>query len=118
MSLAGDTPQERSDNMRKTAEAWRDNNTFRVLAGWRGELYSVYAPPGEAFLQMERSACPLFGLVTYGVSKLPVVVVVVVVRVVGVVVRVVGVVVRGCWGVGVLADGCWLTVWIDGCRST
>jgi hypothetical protein len=71
VSIAGDNVEERSENMRKTAESWRDNKVFQVLAGWRDELYSVYSPSGELYLRMERSATALFGVVTYGVRIAP-----------------------------------------------
>lgn len=69
VTLAGATPDERSSNAAATLAAWRDAGTFRVLDGWRNELYSVYCPRGKLFLRMERSACPLFGVVTYGVPS-------------------------------------------------
>lgn len=45
----------------------RDEGKFRVLRGWRNELYPVYGPDGELLLDIERAASPLFGVVTYGV---------------------------------------------------
>jgi hypothetical protein len=35
--------------------------------GWRDELYPIYGENGEVLFAMERSATPLFGVVTYGV---------------------------------------------------
>lgn len=35
--------------------------------GWRNELYPVYGEGGEVLFAMERSATPLFGVVTFGV---------------------------------------------------
>ncbi|RPB13109.1 hypothetical protein P167DRAFT_573504, partial [Morchella conica CCBAS932] len=67
ITLHGATPAERSANMLKTLTAWRSANTFAVLRGWRNEDYAVYSPPGTLYLTMERSACALFGVVTYGV---------------------------------------------------
>lgn len=46
---------------------WRKNKTFRVLAGWRDELYPVWGPDGVLLYTIERSAAALFGVVTYGV---------------------------------------------------
>jgi 8-oxo-dGTP pyrophosphatase MutT (NUDIX family) len=45
----------------------RERNVFKVLSGWRNELYPIYGPNKELILSMERSATPLFGVVTYGV---------------------------------------------------
>lgn len=54
----------------------RREAVFRVLDRWRGENYAVYGEGGKVLLEMERSATPLFGVVTYGVhmtvfSRLP-----------------------------------------------
>ncbi|RKF61675.1 Uncharacterized protein OnM2_039033 [Erysiphe neolycopersici] len=46
---------------------WRKNRTFKVLDGWRSELYPVYGPGNELLWSIERSASALFGIVTYGV---------------------------------------------------
>jgi 8-oxo-dGTP pyrophosphatase MutT (NUDIX family) len=45
----------------------RDQKFFSVLDGWRDELYPIYGPGRKLLLNMERSATPLFGIVTYGV---------------------------------------------------
>ena len=45
----------------------RDAKTFKVLNGWRNELYPIYGPGRELVLSLERSASPLLGVVTYGV---------------------------------------------------
>jgi len=45
----------------------REKRIFGVLDGWRDERYPVYGPSRELLLSMERSATPLFGVVTYGV---------------------------------------------------
>jgi hypothetical protein len=60
---------------------WRDEGLFSHVIGpskWREEKYPVYANPfgahdnqgdatGNWVFEMERSACALFGVVTYGV---------------------------------------------------
>ncbi|KAK8845386.1 hypothetical protein IAR55_006099 [Kwoniella newhampshirensis] len=62
---------------------WRDEGVFPgPLAGWRNELYSIYASPqSSAFISsskvkeafsnlafpLERAACAIFGLATFGV---------------------------------------------------
>jgi len=45
----------------------RAKHIFAVLEGWRSELYPIYGPQKEVVLSMERSATPLFGVLTYGV---------------------------------------------------
>lgn len=45
----------------------REKRIFRVMDGWRNELYPIYGPNKELLLSMERAATPLFGVVTYGV---------------------------------------------------
>lgn len=61
------TEAERSAAVAATCQYWRENKTFTVLAGWRNELYPVYGPNNELLYSVERSASPLFGIVTYGV---------------------------------------------------
>lgn len=81
-----DTPSKRTNAMKELCERWRDTGVFSDVCGptkWRAEMYPVYADPfgvhdhpeshgkeethlNYAF-EMERSACALFGLVTYGV---------------------------------------------------
>jgi 8-oxo-dGTP pyrophosphatase MutT (NUDIX family) len=69
ISIAGATVEERSANMAVTLNKWREQGRFQVCSGksWRNELYSVYCPGGVLYLRMERSATPLFGVVSYGV---------------------------------------------------
>jgi 8-oxo-dGTP pyrophosphatase MutT (NUDIX family) len=45
----------------------REKKIFKVLDGWRNELYPIYGPNRELILSIERSASPLFGVLTYGV---------------------------------------------------
>ncbi|OAP62936.1 hypothetical protein AYL99_02163 [Fonsecaea erecta] len=45
----------------------RERRVFGVLDGWRAERYPIYGPQRRLVLNMERSATPLFGVVTYGV---------------------------------------------------
>jgi 8-oxo-dGTP pyrophosphatase MutT (NUDIX family) len=56
-----------STSMAEFLQSVRDQKSFQVLEGWRGELYPIYGPGRELLLNMERSATPLFGVVTYGV---------------------------------------------------
>ncbi|WRT63587.1 uncharacterized protein IL334_000510 [Kwoniella shivajii] len=71
--------------MAKVARSWKDQGKFPgPLAGWRDELYTIYASPKSSGLQqsakssqsgsfdnvafnLERAACALFGLATFGV---------------------------------------------------
>ncbi|KAI9635984.1 NUDIX hydrolase domain-like protein [Dioszegia hungarica] len=68
--------------MRETAERWKKEGKFaKQLAGWRNELYQIYASPKSSFFSstapqapfankaftLERAACALFGLATFGV---------------------------------------------------
>ncbi|KKA25272.1 Thiamine diphosphokinase [Rasamsonia emersonii CBS 393.64] len=61
------TPALRSELMARTLAEAVKRETFEVLKGWRNEMYPVYGPGGEFLLEMERSASPLFGIITYGV---------------------------------------------------
>ncbi|KAG6901825.1 hypothetical protein C0995_007532 [Termitomyces sp. Mi166 len=80
-----DTHAKRTAAMKELCERWRDTLVFDDVCGpkkWRAELYPIYsdpfgihdhpkdAIPGQALnfvFEMERSACALFGLITYGV---------------------------------------------------
>ncbi|KAK9329787.1 NUDIX hydrolase domain-like protein [Lipomyces starkeyi] len=62
-----DTVEKRSKMMNDLALKWRIEKKFKVLEGWRSELYPIYYPSSELYFTFERSACPIFGFVTYGV---------------------------------------------------
>lgn len=80
-----DTPAKRTAALKEICERWRDIRLFDDVCGpekWRNELYPVYgdpfgphdhpvnAVPGQKLnfaFEMERSACALFGVITYGV---------------------------------------------------
>ena len=80
-----DTPLKRTAMMKELCERWRDTELFPDVCGpkkWRAEMYPVYADPFgihdhpshgsdktqlNYVFEMERSACALFGVVTYGV---------------------------------------------------
>jgi len=64
--IEGNTVAERSALIANTGLAMRETGHFKVLAGWRNELYPVYGPGGELIFNMERSLSCLFGIVTYG----------------------------------------------------
>jgi hypothetical protein len=61
------TEEQRSKLVAATAAYWRENKMFKVLEGWRDELYPVYGPGNELLFSVERSASTLLGVVTYGV---------------------------------------------------
>lgn len=80
-----DTPGRRNAALKEICERWRDTALFPDVCGpkkWRGEMYAIYADPfglhdhpdhnqgGKSLnyaFEMERSACALFGVITYGV---------------------------------------------------
>ncbi|EUC50700.1 hypothetical protein COCMIDRAFT_31905 [Bipolaris oryzae ATCC 44560] len=64
---AGSNAQERSAAVETTLLALRKTGHFKVLDKWRGELYAVYGKDKELLFNVERSASPLFGVITYGV---------------------------------------------------
>ncbi|PVI02533.1 thiamine pyrophosphokinase-related protein-like protein [Periconia macrospinosa] len=57
----------RSAAIEKTLLAVRATGHFKVLDKWRNELFPVYGRGKELLFNVERSASPLFGVVTYGV---------------------------------------------------
>lgn len=59
----------RSEVVARHMEAMKLTGHFKVLDKWRNEVYPVYGPKPkkELLLSIERSASPLFGIVTYGV---------------------------------------------------
>ncbi|KAJ6258769.1 hypothetical protein Dda_6822 [Drechslerella dactyloides] len=66
VSVKGGTVEERTANISETLKRWREAKRFDVLSGWRNEMYTIYAPQGKPCFHMERSATPLFGVLTYG----------------------------------------------------
>jgi 8-oxo-dGTP pyrophosphatase MutT (NUDIX family) len=65
--LQGRSVQARSSSMAKLLGRWRERNIFRVLVGWRHELYPIYGAGKELLCNVERAGSSLFGIVTYGV---------------------------------------------------
>lgn len=64
---SGDIVTIRSRCIAETCQSSRVAGLFAVLKGWRNELYAIYGPDKKLAFTMERSASPLFGIVTYGV---------------------------------------------------
>ncbi|KAL1835745.1 hypothetical protein VTK73DRAFT_5427 [Phialemonium thermophilum] len=61
------TEAERTELIARLTDYWRRNGTFRILQGWRDELWPVYDARGNLLFSMERSALGLFGAMRYGV---------------------------------------------------
>lgn len=65
--ITGDNERTRSAAVAKTTAAMKATGHWKVLDKWRSELYPIYGPRNELLFTIERSASPLFGVVTYGV---------------------------------------------------
>ncbi|CAI6273854.1 unnamed protein product [Periconia digitata] len=63
----GNDAASRTAAIDKTLLAVRSTGHFKVLDKWRNEMYPVYGLNKELLFSVERSASPLFGVVTYGV---------------------------------------------------
>lgn len=61
------TERKRTELAAATTRYLRLNQSFRILKGWRGELWPVYGRNGELLFSMERAAVALFGYMRYGV---------------------------------------------------
>ncbi|GAB0138312.1 hypothetical protein EsDP_00006548 [Epichloe bromicola] len=62
-----DTEPERTTTAANLAAYWRSHETFKLLQGWRNELWPVYGRNGELLFSMERAAIGLLGTMQYGV---------------------------------------------------
>lgn len=65
--FACNTEAKRSEQVAKLVKHWHARKTFKVLSGWRDELYPVYDADAQILYSIERTAAALFGIVTYGV---------------------------------------------------
>jgi 8-oxo-dGTP pyrophosphatase MutT (NUDIX family) len=61
------TEPERTKLVAQLTDYWRKNGTFRLLRGWRNEMWPVYDNNGNVLFSMERAAMGLFGTMRYGV---------------------------------------------------
>lgn len=61
------TEAERTRAFAKLNQHMREHQTFKILRGWRDELWPVYGRGGELLFSMERSAMGLYGNMRYGV---------------------------------------------------
>ncbi|EOO03857.1 putative nudix hydrolase 20 protein [Phaeoacremonium minimum UCRPA7] len=58
---------ERTKQVTALTNYLRTEQTFKLLRGWRNELWPVYGRKGELLYSMERAAMGLFGTTRYGV---------------------------------------------------
>lgn len=63
----GRTEPERTATVAKLAAHLRQHERFKLLKGWRDELWPVYGRNGDLLFSMERGAMGLLGTVRYGV---------------------------------------------------
>ena len=61
------TAAERTALVARLTAAWRQEDKFRILRGWREEPWPIYGRHGEVLYSMERAAVGLFGCMRYGV---------------------------------------------------
>lgn len=57
----------REEMFAQLGETWKTESKFETLKGWRNEKYTIYDPSKKPYFNLERSMCPLFGVVMYGV---------------------------------------------------
>lgn len=62
------TEPARTAAMARTTAAMRATGHFPILTHWHDELVPVHAADGALLVQLERAACPLFGVLACGVS--------------------------------------------------
>ncbi|CAD6884399.1 unnamed protein product [Tilletia controversa] len=62
------TPDQRSTALQSLAEKWKKEGLFPYqLGGWRNELYAIWGPGHTVAFRLERAACALWGVATFGV---------------------------------------------------
>jgi 8-oxo-dGTP pyrophosphatase MutT (NUDIX family) len=61
------TEEERSRRVATLTNHWREKATFKLLRGWRNELWPIYGRKGELLFSVERAAMGLLGTTRYGV---------------------------------------------------
>lgn len=59
--------ESRSRCLAELFQNWRETKQFKVLEGWRDELYPCYGCNGEIVFYIERSAVCILGITTFGV---------------------------------------------------
>lgn len=65
--LCGKTVEEKDANVAKTLTDERERAHFKVLKGWRNELYPVYGLDHNILVNIERAGSALFGITIYGI---------------------------------------------------
>ena len=70
LRLLSSDPVQRTQRVNDTLIEARDTGAFKILKAWTGELYPVYDLEKQLVVSIERTAAPLFGIVTYGVQML------------------------------------------------
>lgn len=66
----GRDADERTALLKQGLLRMRAERAFAILASWRDETFPVFGPGPTVLLHLERCACPLFGVVTYGVHAI------------------------------------------------
>lgn len=61
---------DQSNVIQRTLDDARQRDIFKVLKGWRGELYPIRGCQDGVQINIERAASPLFGVNTYGVHMM------------------------------------------------
>ena len=67
VQLLGGSLAERDHRMAETLRLEYENGPFKILNGWRDELYPVYDSHRAVVVNIERAGSSLFGIVIYGV---------------------------------------------------
>ena len=70
LRLHGNDLAQRNKRMNDTLVEAKATGAFKLLKSWSGEVYSVYDSQKQLVVSIERTAAPLFGIVTYGVQLL------------------------------------------------
>lgn len=60
------TVEARDEALNGLAQEWREKELFEGLKGWRNERYTIYGPGHKPYMHIERSFCPMLGVVMYG----------------------------------------------------
>ncbi|KUI55175.1 hypothetical protein VP1G_02546 [Cytospora mali] len=61
------TEKKRTELAAATTHYLRLNQTFKILKGWRNEMWPIYGRNGDILFSMERAAVALFGCMRYGI---------------------------------------------------
>lgn len=64
------SPALRTEILTKTLRKMAESGNFKILKGWRNEMFPIYGPNGDLILEIERAASSLFGVTAYGVQMI------------------------------------------------